>query len=150
VPSSSTSTPFADLPPSGMSSLHDRSCIGHSNHRFRRRDTSRAPCHHPAAARTRLWRNSSPYREEQSRSPAAQCDVRQAHRAPAKPASAALLPTKNRRESSTKTNRCSHPPSITSRVLTEPGKTMIIFGRLVGSIELRADTSSYYESVLSG
>src|SRR5271169_4818763 len=102
-----------------MHYLHDRSCLGLPNHRIRRHYTSRAPCHRLATVPTQLWRNSSLYREEQSRSPAARCDARQARRAPTQPAPAALRPTKNRPESSTKTNRCSQPRQATSRLLTE-------------------------------
>ncbi len=83
--------------------------LSRSSHRSRKHDTSRAPCHRPATVPMRLWRNSSLYREEQSRSPAARCDVRQARRVPTQSAPAALLPTKNQPESSTKTNRCSQP-----------------------------------------
>ena len=70
------------------------------------------PCHRPAAMPMRLWRNSSRHREEQSRSLAARCDVRQARRVPALPAPAALLTIKIQPESSIKTNRCSQPRQV--------------------------------------
>jgi hypothetical protein len=90
-----------------MRYLHDRSCLCRSSHCSRKHDTTRAPCHRPATMPMRLWRNSSRHREEQSRSPAARCDVRQARRVPALPAPAALLTIKTQPESSIKTNRCS-------------------------------------------
>src|SRR5271170_7328018 len=97
--------------------------LGLSNHRIRRRDTSRAPCHRPATVPTQLWRNSSQYREEQLRSPVARCDVRQARRVLAQPAPAALLLTKNRPESSDPDESMFPTPSSTSRVHTESGNT---------------------------